>query len=220
MSQPQPVTGTAPAQEDVARAISAVGTHSVSSQILGQVFNPLVRRFNRPLGVISYLKPSSPSVEKTSYLNVHMNPLADELISTWIRFVSQVEFQDLCVEMVPADAAPLVQIVARYAWIPSVEQYPATDEEISTFPTNCTMTAGPMFVGGRVNKEILPVEFSYLLQKQIKPPPYVGGTPRLAMRVAVTPCMIATSSGVSYLKMDEGRLLYNLNLVATLVVRQ
>jgi len=40
------------------------------------------------------------------------------------------------------------------------------------------MTAGPMFVGGRVNKEILPVEFSYLLQKQIKPPPYVGGPPR------------------------------------------
>jgi hypothetical protein len=216
----QPTTGTAPQQEDVAKTLSAPGTHSVSSQILGQVFNPLVRRFSREIGKICYQDPEvkGDSVE----IVVHCDPLLDQAIKTWIRFDSHVEYSPLsscplAIELVPGPSAPMAQLMGRYAWIPSVETYPETYEALQEYPTNCTFVAGPVYVGGRVNKEVLPVAFSYNMQKQIKPLPHIGGPPKLALRVTISRCMVASKDGICHIKIANGEELYTLNLVAELV---
>lgn len=219
MSQvPQPPTGAAPATENVQATIQADNTHSVSSQILGQVFNPLVRRFNRSLGTMSW--ECEHAMDKHASLLVHFDPLTNEFVQTWMRFVYHVELLDLAVELVPDAGARLCQVSGLYAWIPSIEAYPSTEETISQFPTAATFVSGPRYPGGLVEKTVLPVDFSYGLQRQVKPMPYVGGTPRLAILAQAHPCLTVTDGKTGLMKVSAGTPLYTVRMVATFQVIQ
>jgi hypothetical protein len=213
-----PPTGTATEIENVAQPVRAVNTHTISSQVLGQVFNPLIRRFNRKLGTICWNRSGATS--KSCQILLHHDPIENEFVKTWMRFVYHVELRDLAVELLPDSGARLTQVSAIFAWVPSIEAYPSTEEDISQFPTASSFVSGPAYPGGLVNKTTLPVDFTYGLQRQVKPKPYVGGTPRIAMLLTAFPCTAYVEGKTALMKMDDGLELYTVRMVATFEVIQ
>jgi len=193
-------------------------THSVSSQLLGQAFNPLVRRFNRHLASINFVKPTESNPDPI--VSIQCDPLMEQALMDFYRFMPVVHWKHLSVEMIPRDGASRTLMSGRYAWIPGPESYPASWKEMSAFPTVANVVAGPKFFGGMVEPVVMPASWAYGNQTQIKPLPMIGGSPKLAMRFRLVRMSLMNAKGESVAEVADGAPCYNLYLNCEIIVAQ
>jgi hypothetical protein len=191
---------------------SQQSTHSVSSQLLGQTFNPLQRRFNLHLATINYLAPTVAIADPI--INIQGDPLSEQRIKDFIRFLPVVHWRSLSVELIPTQDASITLLSGRVAWIPSVEAYPSSWKEMSAFPTVRNIVMGPRHRSGFVEPLTLEADWTYGNQRQIKPIPLIGGAPKFSMRCRLTPLRVRGEDGnFVNLPIDNNARCYNLYVV-------
>lgn len=191
---------------------SQQSTHSVSSQLLGQTFNPLQRRFNLHLASINYLAPTAAVADPI--INVQGDPLSEKRLKDFIRFLPVVHWKSLSVELIPTQDASITLLSGRVAWIPSVEAYPSSWKEMSDFPTARNIVMGPRHRSGFVEPLSLEADWTYGNQRQIKPIPLIGGAPKFSMRCRLMPLRVRGDDGQFVnLPLDNNARCYNLYVV-------
>jgi hypothetical protein len=169
-------------------------TTSVSSQVLGQAFNPMRWRWNLLLGTLTWEKPRANHI--TRHMNLHVDPCSEAAVRQFAMRGSVVLWEELNITVIPAEAASQTILAGQYAWIPGNESYPASWADMALQRSCSPIAAGPRVPGGFVEPLTIPCVYDWGVQQQFKPLPMIGGPPKFAVRVGLTACMLPSGARV------------------------
>jgi hypothetical protein len=179
---------------------------SMSSQILGTVFNPLVRRFLGRHGSLATVTPKEGKTGFQKNVQVNLTDLTEFML--WSRYASIVRYRRLHIELQPAMAAMTGSVTGLAAWIPNLETFPVVYSEFNKQPNAVTFKMGPMAPGGVANSVIIDCPFTYGVQRQLKPTPLVGGPPKFVLTASYSPLPHHTSSGWKVAPIPAGQTVF------------
>lgn len=178
-------TSNPPTQASPSSAAQATHTQSqnqgLSSQVLGQVFNPLRRRVHAFLGGIDY--SSSTNLE----VLIQFKPHDHQRIKNIVMPGMLAAYQYLEIKIVPWTLAHNFNVAGNYSWMSSVQTYPSTWDEVQSKDMADAFNMAPNAAGGVPCSTVLPFSAEWGVQKIFSPATYVGGAPCFVARVALHP---------------------------------
>jgi len=150
-----------------------------SLSILGSVPNPLHRRFMTRAAVITL------GTDIASSLTSFANPASQAPVLDFIRYAQSASWARLAVHFVALPHAARYLVQLNTAWFPSTETAPNSITGFCNSPTHTVHLLGPAFPGGKPESAVVECTMSYGIQKQFKPLPHFGGSPKFAWLMRV-----------------------------------
>nr|QDH87806.1 MAG: hypothetical protein H3RhizoLitter1326_000001 [Riboviria sp.] len=156
------------------QTVAAGETSSVSSQLLGQAFNPTRRRFFMLVGSLSVGEG----------MNIAFSPFSGSYkysltLGSFVQYVP-FAFLESCKIILAPSAGSHFAITGVHAVL-SVEDFPKSQDRALDLPSAVNFQIAPAFPGGITLQHEWPVTFDWGVQRQIKPLPMIGGPPRFTI---------------------------------------
>lgn len=179
-TSPSPQTSTQTQQSSLTQPLHHQPQLPVSTRLIGKVQDPNTKTITQWLGNLDHASSSNYTVV------LHFTPAEHPYIQQFLKGKDVVEILSMEVVMIPTTSAPYFLLKGLAAWIPIVESYPSSAQEIMDTDNAQLFTNGPT-QGGTVTPLSIPVIFENGVQDILKPQTQIGGSPRFAARCTLVP---------------------------------